>query len=346
MPPPRHILIRLPNWLGDMVMATAFVEAVIQQYPEAQIDLIVKKGLDFLLDYFPPHNRRIIFEKNSHKGLYKTWRFGTALKAQTPYDICFSLPDSLSSAIMARASGAKQTVSFKKEWQGLLLSNVYKRPGGLHRVEEYINLLSQFECRSITVPPVALIHPLLPRQERLVININSEASSRRLPAEKAISLIAAMRRQTTYEMLLVGSAKEKSFVDRVYQALPNKTNIINASATTTLPQLITLLSASSLLLTTDSGPAHVGNAVGIHTIVLFGAGNEANTGPYNKENRTIVRLGKLPCEPCTNNVCKVYGKPECLLQLNETLICDLVNNHIKPANEHGNRPERVPAGVE
>lgn len=52
---PMNILIRLPNWLGDMVMSTAFVQAVKNEYPAATVDVIAKKGIDFLLDYFPEH---------------------------------------------------------------------------------------------------------------------------------------------------------------------------------------------------------------------------------------------------------------------------------------------------
>ena len=60
-----NILIRLPNWLGDMVMGTAFVQAVKYHYPNATIDLVAKKGIDFLLEYFPAHGQRYIFSKDN-----------------------------------------------------------------------------------------------------------------------------------------------------------------------------------------------------------------------------------------------------------------------------------------
>ena len=53
-----NILIRLPNWLGDMVMSSAFVRAVNEQYPGAAIDLVAKKGIEPLLVLFPPHGER------------------------------------------------------------------------------------------------------------------------------------------------------------------------------------------------------------------------------------------------------------------------------------------------
>jgi heptosyltransferase II len=320
----QKILIRLPNWLGDMVMSTAFVKAVQQQYPQAAIDVIAKKGIDFLLDHFPGHNQRFIFNKEEYPGLTGAYKFGKQIRQQKKYDIFFCLPDSISSAVMAHAIGATKRVGYKKELRSVLLTNAYPKKKNLHRAEEYVDLLQQFLNTSLPTPPVELATEVAERKNILIININSEASSRRLPKEKAVSIISTLRKNITEEIILVGSYKEAAFVEEVYNALENKVNITNNANKTNLPQLITLLRSANVLLTTDSGPAHVANALGTHSIVLFGAGNENNTAPYNKTNRTIIRLGQLPCEPCISNTCKVYGTPECLLRLDENIITQQV----------------------
>ncbi|HEX2682919.1 MAG TPA: glycosyltransferase family 9 protein, partial [Ferruginibacter sp.] len=133
-----NILIRLPNWLGDMVMSTAFVEAVKEQFPHATIDLVAKKGIDFLLDHFPEHGQRYIFSKEEFKGMLGARKFGQQIKAQKKYDIFFCLPDSFSSAVMANASGATTKVGFKKELRSVFLTHAYQKPKNLHRVQEYI----------------------------------------------------------------------------------------------------------------------------------------------------------------------------------------------------------------
>jgi len=326
--PPQNILIRLPNWLGDMVMSSAFVKAVAAEYPQAKLHLVAKKGIDFLLDYFPVHQQRYVFSKEDHKGLKGAWRFGKNIGKTIKFDTCFCLPDSFSSAVMARASGAKTIVGYKKELRSLLLTNSYNRPTGLHRVEEYVYLLEQFTGKKIPVPTVELRAPVVQREQKLVININSEAESRRLPAPKAISIINTIKATVDCDILLVGSPKEKPFVDAVYAGLKDTARIINVAGQTNLPQLMQLFATVSTVLTTDSGPAHVANALGTQTIVLFGAGNEHNTAPYNKKNRTVIRLGKLSCEPCVNNTCKRYGVPECLLQLDEQLIAAEVKQRL------------------
>jgi hypothetical protein len=48
MTDPTKILIRMPNWLGDLMMATAFCRAVLERFPEATVDLIVRKGFEGL----------------------------------------------------------------------------------------------------------------------------------------------------------------------------------------------------------------------------------------------------------------------------------------------------------
>jgi len=127
MNPPQNILIRLPNWLGDVVMSTAFVKAVKDTYPDAAVDFIVKKGLDFLLDHFPVHQHRYIFSKEEYKGLNGAMKFGKKIKQQQKYDLFFCLPDSFSSAVMAYASGAKKRIGFKNEMRSLLLTNTFAK---------------------------------------------------------------------------------------------------------------------------------------------------------------------------------------------------------------------------
>lgn len=319
-----NILIRLPNWLGDMVMSTAFVQAVKNHFPDATVDLIAKKGIDFLLDYFPAHEQRFIFSKEEYKGIAGARKFGKMIRKQKKYDLFFSLPDSFSTAIMGHAIAAKERVGFKKELRSVFLTHAYQKKKNIHRVEEYIDLLQQYIKKEIQVPPVKLSTAAVEKNKLLIININSEALSRRLPKAKAVSVINAIREKVKEEIILVGSNREKDFVDEVFEALNDKTNINNKAGMTSLPEMVTLLNSCSVMLTTDSGPAHVANALGVYTIVLFGAGNENNTAPYNTGNRNILRLGQLPCEPCINNTCKLYGVPKCLQQLDETLISSAV----------------------
>ncbi|HMT96016.1 MAG TPA: glycosyltransferase family 9 protein [Ferruginibacter sp.] len=324
MAPVKNILIRLPNWLGDMVMATSFVKAVQHQFAGSGVDVIAKKGMDQLLDYFPAHHEKYVFDKTQYPGISGARKFGRQISNKKTYDIFFCLPDSFSSALMAKATKAKKVVGFKKEMRSFLLTHSFQKPKGLHRVEEYLYLLEQFCNIKIPVPPVELNHREKEKKNYIVVNINSEAQSRRLPKEKAVSLLNHLRKSIPSDIVLIGSQKEAAWVNEILDALQNKSGIINFAGQTRIPELIHCLAGASTVLTTDSGPAHVANALGTYSIVLFGAGNENNTAPYNQANRKIIRLGKLPCEPCTKNTCVHYKLPECLLQLDDNLVTSAV----------------------
>lgn len=205
--------------------------------------------------------------------------------------------------------------------RSLLFTHAYIKRSG-HRVYDYINLLQQFLEKEIQQEKIRLKVPDVPKINRIVININSEASSRRLPFEKAISIINTIRPAFADDLVLIGGNQDKQYVDGVMNQLADTTNIINMAGETSLPELIHLISTAKLVLTTDSGPAHVANALGVPTITLFGAGNENNTAPFNRVNSHIIRLDKLSCEPCLKNVCVLYGIPKCLESLSEKIIVD------------------------
>lgn len=324
------ILVRLPNWLGDMVMAAGFMQALQRQFPAAAISVIAKKGIHHLLPYFPPTQHQFVFDKTAYKGVKGAWRFGKEIRENERFDLFFCLPDSFSSTVMGWASGAKKRIGFKNTARTFLFTHTYTKPAHQHRADTYLSLLETFSGTQIPQSEIHL-HNEFPKRDYVVVNINSEASSRRLTELKAAELLGILEKAVPQDIILIGAPKEADFVHGVLKKLPN-TRIENRAGKTDLPQLVQLLASARLLLTTDSGPAHLANALGTHTIVLFGAGNERETAPYNTDLRRIIRLGQLSCEPCEKNVCVRYGIPQCLERLNSLAIVEEVAgrlNHIK-----------------
>ena len=326
------ILVRLPNWLGDMVMSVGFLNALNTIYPGAEVTLIVKKGLQGLLPLFPQVKEVVVFDKSEMKGLRGAWWFGRRLKKKEKYDLFFCLPDSLSAAVMALATGAKKRIGFKKEGRGILLTHAYAKPENKHRAEEYAALLSLFTGKSVKDLNVTLRNNQR-REDYIIVNINSEAQSRRLTVSKAVELINGLQERVSQKIILIGAPKEKPFIDAVLALLPYSENLENKAGSTTLLELAQLLGAAKVMLTTDSGPAHLANALQTTTIVLFGAGNESNTAPYMAEYRTVIRLGELSCEPCRKNVCVRYETPQCLERLNTALIVEQVKAKLEEKHD-------------
>lgn len=315
------ILVRLPNWLGDMVMSVGFIDQLHQFYPDAEISVIAKKGIHELLPFFPHIKHSFVFDKREYKGMKGVWKFGKAIQKQKEFDLYFSLPDSFSSAFMGYATSARKRIGYKKELRNIFLTHAFNKEEGLHRVEEYASLLRKFAEKPVSDIKVSLPHHL-ERKDHVVVNINSEAPSRRLTIRKAIELLNNVRSSITNKIVLIGAPKEIAFVESVLQQLSDKNNIESVAGKTNLHQLAEVLATAKAMLTTDSGPAHLSNALGTPTIVLFGAGNENNTAPFVKELRKVIRLGELGCEPCTKNVCVRYSVPQCLERLNSVKISE------------------------
>ncbi|MDB5137987.1 MAG: rfaF [Mucilaginibacter sp.] len=326
------ILVRLPNWLGDVVMSTAFVAAVEQLYPEAQIDVIVKKELNGIVNLISHLHKVHLFSKQEYKGLTGVYSFGKKLRSEK-YDLFFCLPDSLSSAMMGWATRAKKRIGFTKEGRFFLLTNSYKKPLNLHRTDEYINLLEQFTGKKISERLVKLEIAQATEQNNLVVvNFNSEAISRKMPLDKGKHIINMLTNTfRTTKFALIGSAKEIEYVDQLLDNAENSDRLENYAGKTSLEGLCNLMASAKAVLTTDSGPAHLSNSLSIPTLVLFGAGNELNTAPYNKQNLTILRAGQLACEPCVRNTCELYGIPKCMELLDELKIINTLSLYLKHA---------------
>jgi heptosyltransferase II len=307
------ILIRLPNWLGDVVMSTAFVNAVRQLYTDAQIDVILKKELGGIASLITGLNNIHLFSKQDYSRLSGVYRFGKSLQNEK-YDLFFCLPDSLSSAVMGWGTKAKKRIGFSKEGRSFFLTNKFKKPKNLHRTDEYISLLEQFTGEKITKRIVNLQTKNAAQQNnQVILNFNSEALSRRMPIDTGKQLIHTLNNTfKNTKFILVGSPKEKEYVDELLNGLEDGYRFENYAGKTSLEGLCQLMASSKAVLTTDSGPAHLANSLGVPTIVLFGAGNEFNTAPYNNRSLTIIRAGKLECEPCVHNTCKLYGIPKCM----------------------------------
>src|SRR5690606_20542333 len=146
--------------------------------------------------FLPGVSQVHVFQKTEFSGLKGAYRFGSLL-AHQQYDLFFSPPDSFSAAFMGWASQAKRRVGFRNEARSFLLTHAYKKPNAHHRVDEYIYLLEQYIGKPVLKTSIKLLHQVAPpagiidstAEYLILLNFNSEAQSRRLPAYKAASIL-------------------------------------------------------------------------------------------------------------------------------------------------------------
>jgi heptosyltransferase-2 len=325
------ILIRLPNWLGDVVMSTAFINAVKRLYPDARVDVIIKKELSSIASLITGVDTIHSFSKQDDPGLGGVYRFGKSLRTEN-YDIFFTLPDSLSAAVMGKATGAKKRIGYSKEGGFFLLTKVCRRPKNVHRVEEYLSILGQFSGKPLGPREVKLQPEPQNKSGLILLNFNSEAESRRMPLDKGKELLNLLTQTfADTQFGLIGGPKDAVFIEELLQGAANLNRISNYCGKTTLVTLANLMVSAKVLLSTDSGPAHLANSVGLPVVALFGAGDEHNTAPYHATKLTIIRTGQLACEPCVRNVCKLYGIPKCMQLLDNTRIINALSVYLNHA---------------
>ncbi len=335
-----NILVRLPNWLGDVIMSVYFLNELHSTYPTHAIHVIAKKGLEPVIEPLSFIRQIHTYDKGAYGGLLGLRKFGLELKKTTRFDYFFCLPNSFSSAWMGFFSGAKHKIGYATEGRSFLLTKRIQ-PHEEHRVLTYLRLLGEEK----TIAPQDNFKAILDdyndfKQSSLIqsqsdskiilVNFNSEAFSRTMPVGKAAEIISDLSSNGKSTFYLSGTGKDESYVNSIIEKSIEKgalkEHLVSLAGKTSLEELLSVIKSVDSVLTVDSGIAHVANLLGKKTVVLFGAGDENSTSPFLKKDLSILRVQDLACAPCVSNSC-IYDSPKCLLQLqNEILITKLLES--------------------
>lgn len=336
-----RVLLRLPNWLGDLVMSIGFLRSLGHLYPQAKIEVIINKELAELVPYFPHISRVHPFDRAAHRSLGRTYRYGRKLRKSGTYTHYFTLPSSFSAAWMGYATGAKVRVGFRAEGRQFLLTHAYALPKGLHRSEEYVYLLRRYFGSAVPDLDLSLRlarpkNALLPQAAlRIGLNFNSAQTSKTLPKTLALSYIDRLVEQyPAAHFFLLGSPKQRSYNAAFLEARPLlRKRLHNYAGKTTLLQLGQLLTELNMLISTDSGSAHLANSLRCPLLVLMGPGDEKNTGPYIRQHLIELRAPGIPCAPCVKTYCK-WGEPRCLLAISATEVIRAADQLLKTTSKN------------
>src|SRR5262249_54896885 len=98
-------------------------------------------------------------------------------------------------------------------------------------------------------------------------------------------------------IVLMGGGAEVAIAQRIEAMLAARgVAVLNTVGRTSLEQSEAILHQADLLICNDSGPMHIGAAMGVPTLAIFGPANPLRWGPYGAAHR-VVRLD-LDCSPC------------------------------------------------
>jgi len=145
---PMKLAIFLPNWIGDVVMATPALRAVRDNYPTAEIVGIMRPYVADVLAGTELVDRTLFYNPRGKDRSQRGVRFVQALRAER-FDNALLLPNSLRTGFLAWLSGARRRVGFARDLRGWLLTDrvAPKSKSTPHPVlDEYLRLAECFGC--------------------------------------------------------------------------------------------------------------------------------------------------------------------------------------------------------
>lgn len=317
----------MPNWLGDLLMAFPFIKAVEENFSNVEIDIICKSNLSGLAAQFPFVNQVYSFSKETHGGLFGARKFVQENLSENKYDYFFTLPDSFSAAWMGRFVTADKKVGYAREARSFLLTKAYAIPAEMHRSSKYLNLLvkelgKKIQCNG---------QPFLARQqksdcENVLLSFRSVAASRTLSLEKAEAICLKLAESSKETFVFTGTGSDIEYYNELLSRLSSQISgekdqarFSSLAGMTNLPELLDLMQKAKAFLGVDSGTAHLANACGTPSVVLFGAGDEKETGGVFDTQQIQLRQKGLNCAPCLSNTCK-FANNKCINELSTQYI--------------------------
>ena len=282
------ILIELPTWLGDTVMATPAIENLTNYFNDSEITLIGSLVAIEALKNHPNVTKTYVLEKK-YFNLYKT------IKSFNEFDVFFSFRSSLRSKFIKFYISSKSKYQFDK-----------KKYIKDHQVEKYNNFIND-SLNINTFASKLILHTKEKNTDgkNKLLGINPGASygsaKRWYPKEFAD---VAINLSSQYDIIIFGGPNEKDIAKDIEKYLIEKgvDNYKNLAAQITINELITQISNLDLFITADSGPMHLAAAFQIPTVAIFGPTKDNETSQWMNEKSMIVKKN-LECQPCMKRTC-------------------------------------------
>jgi heptosyltransferase-2 len=334
-PPPGtgpRVLVVVPNWLGDLVMATPLLDDLAAgggQRPA--ITVAVRRCWEPLLADDPRIDQLICYERSGrHRGISGAWHLAADWR-RGDFAAVVLTPPSLRVALVARLAGIRLRIGYRTDGRRWLLSHSLPLParGSQHHSEE-LRALGTVVGQALALPRPAATEkepsplPSLPALAAVppaavgegpvcwLIGVGATyGTAKAWPAERVAELLRLGVQTHGVRAVLVGTAAARAEVERVRgltgdlpwrHALPGAAAVVDLTGRTNLRELVALLRAAAGYIGNDSGPMHLAAALGVPTVGVFGSSSPHWTGPRGSRTAVVTASG-FPCHPCFLREC-------------------------------------------
>lgn len=298
----RFLIVRLGS-LGDVVHAIPAVAALKARHPDAAIDWIVDPRYADLVRMVDVVDDVIPFDpRESWTGVLRTAR---QLRREQ-YEAVIDLQGLLKSAVLARSAGARRTIGFARDHlrepiAGVFYTETVDPAGAVHVIQKGIALMRALDVQDTTIafpmtPPasnaVRDVRALIGPGRYVVINPGAAWPNKRWPAERYGALAAAIRGRRNLRSLVLWGPGEDDLAAAVVAA---SGGAAQAAPPTTITDIAAIAKGATLMVSGDTGPLHIGAAVGTRLVALFGPTKTERNGPWSAADISITRIDQCVC---------------------------------------------------
>ena len=322
------LVVRCPNWVGDIVMATPVFHCLRQNFPHATITALVRPYAKGILEDSPWFNFVVDCEDKNLKGIKAIRRAFATINPQ----IGLLLPNTTHSFITFKLAGVPQIFGYRRNIRKYFLRGPNPiKEGGRYKPmpmqDYYLELCKFLELELPDYPkPTLHISDLTQKKantrlnnygiqpDDLVVGLNPGASfgsSKCWPPEHFSALAELLYKNHRCKILLLAGPGEESIATKIVESC--SIDIINtAQDQIDLAELKPLVKRCNLLVTNDTGPRHYAVALNVPHIVLMGPTNPIYT-EKNLQNSVVLQKS-LACVPCHKKICPL-GHHACMREL-------------------------------
>ena len=298
----QKFLVIQTAFIGDVVLSTAVLEKLHQYFPEAEIDILVRKGNEGLFDQHPFLNDVFIWNKKQNKYSHLLHLLNQIRKRK--FHTVINLQRFASTGFLTVFSRAKETVGFKKNPFSFLFSKTYEHDmlHGLHEVERNNTLIESFTDNIFIKPklyPSENNYGEIKKYQStpyVCIAPSSVRFTKQYPQDKWIELVSSFPQK--YKLYLLGGKDDWEFCEKIRTASKN-------SQVETLAGKLNFLSSAALMqgaamnYVNDSAPLHFASAMNAPVTAIF-CSTVPSFGFYPLSDTSFIVETKeeLSCKPC------------------------------------------------
>jgi lipopolysaccharide heptosyltransferase II len=307
-----RLLIRAPNWMGDVVLSLGAVRDLRRNFPSARIEVLARPGVADLY--------RAVAEVDA-VGVTGTFREDVRTIAAGAHDAVALLTNSLGTALQPFLARVPERWGYATDGRGALLTRRARVPAevrGHSEVYYYRAMLAGVGLEVTASPDVTLRCPEEWRARGAALLGDggdgpnggpwvgftpgaSFGSAKRWVPERYSAVGDLLARHQGARVAILGAAAERALAGAVAAGM--RAPARNLCGQTTTAEMAGVLANLSLLVTGDSGPMHVAASLGVPVVAVFGPTDWRETAPRGDRHRVVRE--PVYCSPCKLRECPI-----------------------------------------